>query len=106
MTLRSSTRRSSTDVPHLTYKGIAMRPLFFPNTSRSLRARALGTAVLCATFVLPPSISAGAAPAPTVEITKFAFAPKEVTVQPGTKIVWINHDETPHTVASNDKSFT
>jgi len=45
------------------------------------------------------------AAAPTVEITKFAFAPKEITVAPGTKIVWTNHDETPHTVTSADKQI-
>ena len=26
-------------------------------------------------------------------------------VQPGTTIVWTNHDEAPHTVVSDDKSF-
>ena len=40
-----------------------------------------------------------------VDIAKFAFAKKEITVAPGTKIVWTNKDETPHTVASNDRSF-
>ena len=30
---------------------------------------------------------------------------KEITVAPGTRIVWTNRDETPHTVTSNDKSF-
>ena len=41
----------------------------------------------------------------TVDIEKFAFAPKEITVAPGTKIVWINHDEMPHTISTTDKSF-
>ena len=40
-----------------------------------------------------------------VSIAKFAYGPKEITVPPGTKIVWTNHDDTPHTVTSNDKSF-
>jgi plastocyanin len=40
-----------------------------------------------------------------VGITKFAFEPKEITVAPGTTIVWTNHDEAPHTVTSNDKGF-
>ena len=31
--------------------------------------------------------------------------PKEITVAPGTRVVWTNRDETPHTVTSNDKSF-
>ena len=50
---------------------------------------------------------AAAVPAARIElaIDKFAFAPKEVTVQPGTTIVWTNHDEAPHTVVSGDKSF-
>jgi len=76
------------------------------NTSRSLRggvvlALAVGTA-----FVMP-AILAAAAPASTVEvnIAKFAYGPKEIAVAPGTKIVWTNHDQTPHTVTSNDKSF-
>lgn len=42
-----------------------------------------------------------AAPATkTVEITKFTFAPKELTVEPGMRVRWTNHDETPHTVTS------
>jgi plastocyanin len=41
----------------------------------------------------------------TVLIEKFAFSPKEITVAPGTKVVWINKDETPHTATANDKSF-
>ena len=51
--------------------------------------------------------AAAATPASTVDlnIAKFAFAPKEITIAPGTKIVWTNHDETPHTVTSKDKSF-
>lgn len=40
-----------------------------------------------------------------VDIAKFAFAPKDITVAPGTKIVWTNRDEAPHTVVSTDKSF-
>ncbi|AAQ61158.1 cupredoxin domain-containing protein [Chromobacterium violaceum] len=42
----------------------------------------------------------------TVEISKFAFTPKEVTVAPGTKVAWVNHDEIPHTVSTRDKAFT
>jgi plastocyanin len=51
------------------------------------------------------SIDAGAKQAPTVEIVKFAFAPKEITVAPGTTIVWTNHDETPHTIIASDGTF-
>ena len=42
---------------------------------------------------------------PSIDITKFAFAPKEITVVPGTKVIWTNHDETPHTISAADKTF-
>ena len=76
------------------------------NTSRSLRGGVVLALAVSTAFVMP-AILAAAAPASTVEvnIAKFAYAPKETTVAPGTKIVWTNHDQTPHTVTSNDKSF-
>ena len=39
-----------------------------------------------------------------VEISKFAFAPNEVSVAPGTTVVWINRDETPHQIANSGKT--
>lgn len=36
----------------------------------------------------------------TIEITNFAFEPQTLTVMAGTKVVWINRDEEPHTVIS------
>ena len=66
-------------------------------------------AILIAVFSIAfatPSLLAATASAQTIEITKFAYAAKEITVAPGTKITWTNRDETPHTVTSNDKSFT
>jgi plastocyanin len=86
----------------------AMRhPLRFRASTRSLRACAALALVVGAAFVMPPMLAAAAPSATTVEvaIAKFAFAPKEITVAPGTKITWINRDEAPHTVTSNDKSF-
>jgi len=70
-------------------------------------ARVVLVLVFCAAFAIPSILAATAPPAPTVEINiaKFAYGPKEITIAPGTKIVWTNHDETPHTVTSNDKSF-
>jgi plastocyanin len=82
-----------------------MSNFFSRTTVRALRACAVTTSIACAALVMPATNSAGASPAPTVEITKFAFAPKEITVAPGTKIIWTNRDETPHTVTSKDKSF-
>ena len=76
------------------------------NTSQSLRGGVALALAVCTAFVMP-AILAAAAPASTVDvnIAKFAYGPKEITVAPGTKIVWTNHDQTPHTVTSNDKSF-
>jgi plastocyanin len=50
------------------------------------------------------AIDANALDAP-VEISKFAFTPKEITVTPGTTIVWTNRDETPHAIIAGDGSF-
>jgi plastocyanin len=61
-------------------------------------------ASLCAALLGIASIRAEAAD-PVVGIVKFAFAPKEITVKPGTTIVWTNGDETPHTIIANDGSF-
>ena len=84
-----------------------MRYIFSRNTSRSLRPGAVLALVLCAALAVPAIFAAAAPSAPTVDvkIEKFAYGPKEITVAPGTRIVWTNHDETPHTVTSNDKSF-
>ncbi len=61
--------------------------------------RALGAALLALSATL------AAAQPITIDIRKFAFEPKEVTIAPGTTVVWVNHDETPHTVAAVDHSF-
>ncbi|VTU32245.1 Amicyanin precursor [Variovorax sp. SRS16] len=66
--------------------------------ARALRGVVLGT---LATFV---SLAAHAASVATVDINKFMFMPMEITVAPGTTVRWINHDETPHTVISRDKT--
>jgi len=41
-----------------------------------------------------------------VTISGFAFAPAVLTVAPGTKVVWTNTDEEPHTVLSADAGAT
>jgi plastocyanin len=84
-----------------------MSYVFSGNTTHRLRASAALVLVFCAALVMPAIFAAAAPPAPTIDlnIAKFAFAPKEITIAPGTKIIWTNRDETPHTVTSNDKSF-
>jgi plastocyanin len=40
-----------------------------------------------------------------VTIDNFSFTPATLTVPVGTEVTWVNHDDIPHTVASDDKSF-
>jgi plastocyanin len=61
--------------------------------------------VLGATAMLVLSTMLSAAEPVTIDIGKFAFGPKEITVAPGTTVVWVNHDETPHTIAASDHGF-
>src|SRR5215467_14056798 len=40
-----------------------------------------------------------------VKIDNFSFGPQSVTIAAGTTATWINHDDIPHTVVSNDGVF-
>jgi len=39
-----------------------------------------------------------------VKIDNFTFGPPEVTVNAGTTVKWVNRDDIPHTVVSDDKA--
>jgi plastocyanin len=39
-----------------------------------------------------------------VKIDNFTFAPGEITVGKGTTVKWVNRDDIPHTVVSDDKT--
>jgi len=43
------------------------------------------------------------APSREVKIDNFTFAPADLTVAPGTTVRWVNRDDIPHTVVSEDK---
>ena len=45
-----------------------------------------------------------AAPTVQVKIDNFAFTPAQLTVAPGTTVEWVNRDDIPHTVVSDDKT--
>jgi plastocyanin len=49
--------------------------------------------------------AAEAADSVTIEISNYSFAPMDVTIAPGTTVVWINRDESPHTIVSTDRLF-
>ncbi len=42
-------------------------------------------------------------PSQQVAIDNFSFSPAKLTVEQGTKVVWVNHDDVPHTVTSTTK---
>jgi plastocyanin len=48
--------------------------------------------------------TAQAAAGDEVKIDNFSFAPSEITVAKGTTVKWVNRDDIPHTVVSDDKS--
>ena len=76
--------------------------------ARHQRLLAVAMAMAIASGALLVETRGYAAGPPTVanvDITKFMFGPKELTVAPGTTVRWTNHDEVPHTVASQNKSM-
>jgi plastocyanin len=78
---------------------------YYPRVANSLVTRAMHALVLGALFLVSESFAGVMPAALSIDINKFAFEPKEVTVAPGTKIIWTNDDESPHTVTSQDKTF-
>jgi len=52
-------------------------------------------------FAVTPADS----PQVEVKIDNFSFGPGTITVPAGTTVRWVNHDDIPHNVVSNDKSF-
>jgi plastocyanin len=74
-----------------------------PRESRKLRwSVRIGVALAA---IAAAAIGVASPSAADLEITKFAFTPKEITIAPGTRVTWTNRDETPHTVTATDKSF-
>jgi plastocyanin len=69
-------------------------------TYDSLRAFAAGTAVCCAVY------GALAASGETqLTIDNFTFKPDAVTVPVGTRIVWVNDDDIPHSIVETAGKF-
>jgi plastocyanin len=69
--------------------------------------RSLIPAAFLALLALP--VLAAPAPVvavPEVRIDNFAFEPREITVRPGAAVAWVNHDDSPHTVAGTDGAFS
>jgi plastocyanin len=64
-------------------------------------------ALLIVLSVVPEGAAGGehAATAATITIDNFSFTPQSLTVKVGTKITWINHDDIPHAVMSENAEF-
>jgi plastocyanin len=62
-----------------------------------------------AVFGITESVSADASQAQAstaeVKIDNFSFGPQTLTVAVGTTVTWVNHDNIPHTVVSNNGVF-
>jgi plastocyanin len=55
-------------------------------------------------FAKPPLEKGTAAEAKAeVKIDNFAFSPQELAIAAGTTVEWVNRDDIPHTVVSDDK---
>ena len=78
-------------------------------TSRIFRTMVLATAaipsLLFASGALRPRSVTAAQEKPgatTVTIDNFSFAPMQLEIKAGTEVTWINKDDVPHTVVSDD----
>lgn len=67
----------------------------------------LAVLALAVAVVGTPSVLAAEAAAGRVQVAirHFAFSPKTLTVDAGTRVVWTNQDEEPHTVTSAGGRF-
>jgi plastocyanin len=74
-------------------------------TSWKSRGAVLGLALALLAGCLGGSATqANTVPEPVqIVIDNFAYQPKEVTVAVGTKVVWVNRDDVPHTATSTAK---
>jgi plastocyanin len=57
-------------------------------------------ALLMSLFAAPAVFAGTNEAAQTVTISNYAFAPNTLTIAAGSKVVWVNRDDDPHTVKS------
>lgn len=50
-----------------------------------------------------PQATVSAAESAHVVIDNFTYSPREITVAPGSRVLWVNRDDVPHTVTSTAK---
>ena len=69
---------------------------------REMRLFTAACAVVTCIALAQPSFAANEV---TVGIDNFAFTPAELTVKAGTKIVFVNHDDIPHSIVGDSVKF-
>jgi plastocyanin len=73
--------------------------------SLKLGSRLVFMSVLAGCMALAAASAHSAAPADTIVMKNFDFAPMTMMIKPGTTVTWKNLDEEPHTVVSEDGLF-
>ncbi|HEX3524246.1 MAG TPA: cupredoxin family copper-binding protein [Stellaceae bacterium] len=85
---------------------ISDRPPWPSRDAVLLGAVALGLLLLAGlTQVLAGEAVKAAAPAATVNIDNFKFAPPTLTVTAGTTVTWKNEDDSPHRIGDKNGTF-
>ncbi|HEV2435084.1 MAG TPA: cupredoxin family copper-binding protein [Verrucomicrobiae bacterium] len=109
--LQNSVYPAAADVSRLHFSwifdGISayLRPLL--KFCRSLKILLKMIAVIAGLWLSPLNLMAEGAGTNSAEVTidNFNFTPPALTVSAGTKVTWVNKDDVPHTVTSDDKLF-
>ena len=82
--------------------GHTSRGMMFALVVTAMLTVALTFAIAVRVFPVSPAMKPAAS---EVKIDNFTFQPATITVTSGTKVIWTNHDDEPHTVVSGDAKF-
>lgn len=75
-----------------------MRSIIASISSAAVVLAGLGTLASASASSAQPAIKA-------VAISDYSFKPATITIAPGTRVVWTQKDDDPHTVTADDGSF-
>ena len=88
---------------------LAWRPYKYPRSRRKIHPRLswLGLLVLAFLWITLLAACGGSSNAqgPTITVTDNEFGPKEMHIDPGQTVTWVNKGQTAHTVTADDGSF-
>ena len=70
-----------------------------------MKSNSIRSAAVAATLVAFAAWPARAAEEATIAIDNFTFTPAELTVKAGTKMLFVNHDDIPHSVVVESRRF-